>query len=191
MLCIFLMLRCFLVSSLSFRFPGGLQQISNVMTTKSISQHKYSTSASLCAEKSSSRRLILQSASGLMVGSVMAPPTQAADQADSVPEGTSNFKVMLTVQLDSKETGEIEIEVIPSWAPFAAARFHELVQTGFYNDARFFRVVSNVLCMFRRNLSGNTYYVVWCWLDWCLLIRHWAASWICCPVWHCIRSSPQ
>jgi len=37
--------------------------------------------------------------------------------------------------------GAFVVEVRREWAPNGADRFHELVTTGFYNEARFFRVV--------------------------------------------------
>ena len=38
--------------------------------------------------------------------------------------------------------GEILLEVHRDWAPAGADRFYNLVRAGFYNDSRFFRVIS-------------------------------------------------
>ena len=37
--------------------------------------------------------------------------------------------------------GAFVVEVVPEWAPRAAARFRELVRSGYYDGSRFFRVV--------------------------------------------------
>jgi hypothetical protein len=37
-----------------------------------------------------------------------------------------------------------QVKVHPSWAPIGAARFKELVQTNFYDDQRFFRVLDGM-----------------------------------------------
>jgi cyclophilin family peptidyl-prolyl cis-trans isomerase len=58
------------------------------------------------------------------------------------------FTVALSVQLDKDTVGDIEIQVEPSWAPIAAARFRELVEIGFYDDARFFRVLPGYIAQF-------------------------------------------
>jgi len=40
------------------------------------------------------------------------------------------------------------VEVHRDWAPIGAARFEELVKSGYYNDARFFRVIPNFVAQF-------------------------------------------
>ena len=49
-------------------------------------------------------------------------------------------KVTYTVKLESSQ-GDVLIDVYESLAPLAAARFKELVESGFYDEARFFRVI--------------------------------------------------
>jgi peptidyl-prolyl cis-trans isomerase A (cyclophilin A) len=44
--------------------------------------------------------------------------------------------------------GKFVIEVHRAWAPNGADRFYNLVKNGFFNDARFFRVISNFMVQF-------------------------------------------
>jgi cyclophilin family peptidyl-prolyl cis-trans isomerase len=54
------------------------------------------------------------------------------------------------VRMDTTR-GPIVIEVVPAWAPRAAARFRELVSSGYYDDTRFFRVVKGRWAQFGIN----------------------------------------
>ena len=47
--------------------------------------------------------------------------------------------------------GPVTIEVTRAWAPNGADRFYTLVKNGFFDDARFFRVVSNFMVQFGIN----------------------------------------
>jgi len=49
--------------------------------------------------------------------------------------------------------GSVLIEVHKDWAPKGAAQFWELVNTGFFNDTRFFRVRPNFIVQF--GISGD------------------------------------
>ena len=49
--------------------------------------------------------------------------------------------------------GSFVIQVTRDWAPHGADRFYNLVNAGFYNDARFFRVIDGFMVQF--GISGN------------------------------------
>ena len=53
------------------------------------------------------------------------------------------FDVTLTCS-----NGTIVLKCHPEWAPLGAARFRELVETGYFDGARFFRVVPNFVVQF-------------------------------------------
>ena len=55
--------------------------------------------------------------------------------AFGIPRAPADFKVVLDTS-----KGPIVIAVHRDWAPHGADRFHELVTSGYYDDARFFRI---------------------------------------------------
>lgn len=64
-----------------------------------------------------------------------------------------DYTVKFTVQIDSSHTGEFMVTVREKKAPNAAARFRELVNSGFFDGASFFRVLPGFVVQF--GLSGN------------------------------------
>ena len=56
------------------------------------------------------------------------------------------------VKFDTSK-GSFVVEVHRDWAPNGADRFYNLVKTGFYNDAHFFRVISGFMVQF--GINGN------------------------------------
>jgi peptidyl-prolyl cis-trans isomerase A (cyclophilin A) len=56
------------------------------------------------------------------------------------------------VKFDTSK-GAFVVEVHRDWAPNGADRFYNLVKNGFYNDARFFRVISGFMVQF--GINGN------------------------------------
>jgi peptidyl-prolyl cis-trans isomerase A (cyclophilin A) len=70
-------------------------------------------------------------------------PTTEAPQAQTAPE-------VYRVNFETSK-GNFVIEVNRSWAPFGADRFYELVQSGFYDEARFFRVLKGFVVQWGLN----------------------------------------
>mmetsp|Transcript_105598 Transcript_105598/g.297098 ORF Transcript_105598/g.297098 Transcript_105598/m.297098 type:complete len:234 (-) Transcript_105598:101-802(-) len=68
-----------------------------------------------------------------------------------VAYATQPWDADVTLGLDAsspQESGTFQIRVHPDWAPEAAKRFQDLVQSGTLNDARFFRVVPGFMAQF-------------------------------------------
>lgn len=69
--------------------------------------------------------------------------TVYAGQAADATKAPATFKV----KFDSS-AGPFVVEVHRTWAPNAADHFYALVKAGFYDEARFFRVVPNFMVQF-------------------------------------------
>ncbi len=76
---------------------------------------------------------------------VGAPPT-VMDETTAPATGSFSVKFETTV-------GDFVVLVHRDWAPLGAQRFHELVKSGFYDECRFFRVVSGFMVQF--GINGN------------------------------------
>lgn len=101
------------------------------------------------------------------VAAAFALPSVVAAQAASGQKAKPDFsKAKLRTPAQLKETapatykakfdtsaGVFVIDVHRDWAPNEADRFYNLVKNGFYDDCRFFRVISNFMVQFGTN--GN------------------------------------
>lgn len=79
-----------------------------------------------------------------------APPKSQAAEAESSkaePAKAARIPDIFQAKFETSK-GDFIIEVHRDWAPLGAERFYELVQDGFYNNARFFRVVPNFVVQF-------------------------------------------
>ena len=73
------------------------------------------------------------------------PPTRPVDTSAPVEIGEP-------FQVQFKTTaGDFVVQVHPEWAPRGAAQFRELVESGFYDGCRFFRVVPGFMVQFGIN----------------------------------------
>jgi len=76
-------------------------------------------------------------------------PAEPAKPAEpKKDEGNNVFKVKFECS-----NGTFTVECQRDWAPLGAARFEELVKEGYYNEARFFRVVPGFVVQF--GIAGN------------------------------------
>src|SRR5436189_4021931 len=64
-------------------------------------------------------------------GALLDPQSSTMNQA-----APASYKAVF-----STSKGDFTIQVTRDWAPKGADRFYNLVKNGFYNDARFFRVI--------------------------------------------------
>ncbi len=78
-------------------------------------------------------------------------PAATVDASADTPPAAAPFIVDVTTS-----KGVFAIEVNPAWAPNGAARFRELLDAGFYNEARFFRVISGFVAQFGINGTPAT-----------------------------------
>src|SRR4051812_10752329 len=75
------------------------------------------------------------------------PPVKAQEAGGKAAlmtptEGVEQAPARFKVNMDTSQ-GMIVIDVHRDWAPNAADRFYNLVKRGFFNNARFYRVIPN------------------------------------------------
>jgi peptidyl-prolyl cis-trans isomerase A (cyclophilin A) len=87
--------------------------------------------------------------SALALGAVALIAAQAAslkNPASLTEQAPATYNVKFDTSI-----GAFTVAVTKAWAPNGANRFYNLVKNGYYNDARFFRVVPNFMVQFGIN----------------------------------------
>src|SRR5688500_17691393 len=93
-------------------------------------------------------RLITMTAAALATAAAIGLGAQTDTSKLRNPPGmTEQAPATLRANFDTTK-GAFVIEVHRDWAPNGADRFYNLVKNGFYNDVRFFRVVSGFMAQF-------------------------------------------
>ena len=97
-----------------------------------------------------SRRSILTLASMLaltaLAGPALAQSAKLSDPAALREQAPANYKARFETS-----KGAFVIQVTRAWAPKGADRFYNLVKNGFYDNVRFFRVISGFMVQFGIN----------------------------------------
>ena len=84
---------------------------------------------------------------GLILAGCSSAPEPKKQAAIPKPPRTSGAPDLYKVKFVTSK-GPFTIEVHREWAPLGADHFYELVKAGYYNDARFFRVVPKFVAQF-------------------------------------------
>jgi len=58
------------------------------------------------------------------------------------------FLVEFTIATTNNPAGKVVLEIKPEWAPIGAQRFRDLTQSGFFDEARFFRTIKGFMAQF-------------------------------------------
>jgi peptidyl-prolyl cis-trans isomerase A (cyclophilin A) len=86
----------------------------------------------------------------LSLGLIAAHGTAQAGNLSNPSALTEQAPPVYKAKFDTSK-GSFVVEVHRDWAPNGADRFYNLVKNGFYNDARFFRVISGFMVQFGIN----------------------------------------
>lgn len=97
-----------------------------------------------------SRRSILKLVPALVVAAIAAPVFAQAPGLSNPAALTEQAPATYKVRVETSK-GPFVIQVHRSWAPHGADRFYNLVKHGFFDNDRFFRVISGFMVQFGIN----------------------------------------
>jgi peptidyl-prolyl cis-trans isomerase A (cyclophilin A) len=92
--------------------------------------------------------LALASGLALLAAPALAQSSKLANPATLTEQAPAHYKA----KFDTSK-GAFVLEVTRAWAPRGADRFYNLVKNGFFDNARFFRVISGFMVQF--GINGN------------------------------------
>lgn len=99
-----------------------------------------------------SRRSILTLASALALAVLATPALSQSANLNNPAALTEQAPTTYKVRFDTTK-GAFVVQVTRAWAPKGADRFYNLVKNGFYDNVRFFRVISGFMVQF--GINGN------------------------------------
>jgi peptidyl-prolyl cis-trans isomerase A (cyclophilin A) len=99
-----------------------------------------------------SRRLILTLAPVLALAALAAPALAQSAKLSNPAALTEQAPATYKARFDTSK-GTFVVQVTRAWAPKGADRFYNLVKSGFYDNVRFFRVISGFMVQF--GISGD------------------------------------
>jgi len=94
--------------------------------------------------------VVALAAAAVLFATVSGVSAQTAASLKKPASLTETAPATYKVKFDTS-AGVFVIEVTRAWAPLGADRFYNLVQNGFYNDCRFFRVIQGFMVQFGIN----------------------------------------
>ena len=97
-------------------------------------------------------RTIVLSAVALLLATITAYAPASAQNLGDPSSLNARAPDTFNAKFDTSN-GTFVVQVERFWAPNGADRFYNLVKAGFYNDARFFRVIDGFMVQF--GISGN------------------------------------
>jgi len=97
-----------------------------------------------------SRRSILTLAPALLMAALAAPAFAQGGGLANPAALTEQAPASYKVKFDTTK-GRFVVQVSRAWAPLGADRFYNLVKNGFYDNVRFFRVISGFMVQFGIN----------------------------------------
>jgi cyclophilin family peptidyl-prolyl cis-trans isomerase len=101
------------------------------------------------------RAVLIKLIPALLAAPLAVPTSGAAGPLDNPAALTEKAPATYKARFDTSK-GAFVLEVNRSWAPQGADRFYNLVKNGFYDDVRFFRVISGFMVQFGINGDPKT-----------------------------------
>jgi cyclophilin family peptidyl-prolyl cis-trans isomerase len=90
----------------------------------------------------------------LAAATVFSGCSKQREAAPAAPAKPAHAPDVYQVKFETSK-GDFVVQVNKEWAPLGAERFYQLVQSGFYDKARFFRVLPGFMAQFGINADPN------------------------------------
>lgn len=100
------------------------------------------------------RRLTIASGAAALLSTLMGAAFSQSGNLANPAALTEKAPATFKARFDTSK-GAFVIEVTRDWAPNGADRFYNLVKNGFFDNARFFRVISGFMVQFGINADPN------------------------------------